>query len=151
MKRLVYILIVQLLVLSSCKENLVSKIKADNVKSAKERDYKINKEASAITFSKPVYDFGSVEEGDIVETTFEFQNTGKSELIISNATSTCGCTVPEWPKEPIAVGGTGYIKVKFDTAGKPNLQSKVVTLNTNTKSGKETVEVKGTVNPKTTS
>ncbi|MCK0132238.1 DUF1573 domain-containing protein [Flavobacteriaceae bacterium F08102] len=151
MKRLVYVSVIALISLSSCKDNIASKINAENVQSAKERDFKINNEAAALTFENTVYDFGTVNEGDIVETTFKFKNTGKSNLIITNATSTCGCTVPEWPKEPIPVNGTGMIKVKFNTSGKPNTQRKVVTLTTNTKNGKETVEVKGTVTPKSNS
>jgi len=151
MKRLFYCSVLALFALTSCKDNIASKINADNVKSAKERDYKIDNEAAALVFEKTVYDFGTVPEGEVVETTFQFKNTGKSNLIITNAESTCGCTVPEWPKEPIPVNGTGIIKVKFNTTGKPNLQSKVVTLTTNTKNGKETVEVKGTVTPKSNS
>ncbi|MGB5364175.1 MAG: DUF1573 domain-containing protein, partial [Aureibaculum sp.] len=60
----------------------------------------------------------------------------------------CGCTVPEWPKEPIAAGESGQIKVKFNSQGKPNKQSKTITLTTNTSNGKETVLVKAEVTPK---
>ncbi|MDY7395530.1 DUF1573 domain-containing protein [Aureibaculum sp. 2210JD6-5] len=136
--------------LISCKENTTSKIKQENLEIAKQRDYKMTEGASEITFSKTEYDFGTINEGDVVETTFDFKNTGKSALIISNATSTCGCTVPDYPKEPIPVGGTGSIKVKFDSSGKPNQQNKVVTLTTNTSKGKETVVIKANVTPKQT-
>ena len=104
--------------------------------------------AAAMTFSKTEHDFGTINEGDIVETTFNFKNTGKSELIITKAVGSCGCTVPEWPKEPIAVGGEGTIKVKFNSRGKPNNQRKTVTLTTNTAQGKETVVIKAQVTPK---
>lgn len=134
--------------LFSCKENISSKIKKENLEVAKKRDYKMSEGASALTFSKTEYDFGTINEGDKVETTFSFKNTGKSALIISNATSTCGCTIPEYPKEPIPVGGTGSILVKFNSTGKPNKQNKVVTLTTNTAKGKETVVIKANVTPK---
>jgi hypothetical protein len=133
----------------SCKkENAVSKIKKENIEIAKQRDYKINAGAAAITFSKSEHDFGIVDEGEIVETTFEFKNTGKTDLIISNAKSSCGCTIPEWPKEPIPVGGSGEITVKFNTTNKPNKQTKVVTLATNTAKGSESVVIKANVTPK---
>ena len=133
---------------TSCKENIAKKIKKENLEIAKERDSKISDGASVITFSRNEHDFGTINEGDIVETTFDFTNTGKSELIITNARATCGCTVPEWPKQPISVGESGQIKVKFNSSGKPNKQSKTVTLTTNTEKGKETVLIKAQVTPK---
>ncbi|MCF6347799.1 MAG: DUF1573 domain-containing protein [Flavobacteriaceae bacterium] len=134
--------------ITSCKENVANKINKENLEVAKKRDYNTTEGAAAITFSKKEHDFGIINEGDIVETTFTLKNTGKSELIITNATATCGCTVPEWPREPIAVGESGEIKVKFDSSGKPNKQSKTVTLTTNTAQGKETVVIKVQVTPK---
>src|SRR5690606_3822519 len=79
-----------------------------------------------------VYDFGKVKEGEIVEKTFAFQNTGKSPLLISNITASCGCTTPEWPKEPIPPGGESTIVVRFNSTGKPGQQSKAVTITANT-------------------
>lgn len=148
MKQLLALTILVTFSLISCKENVASKINKENLEVAKERDYKLNQGAAAITFSKTEHDFGVINEGDIVETTFNFKNTGKSELIITNAIGSCGCTVPEWPKEPIAAGESGQIKVKFNSQGKPNKQSKTITLTTNTANGKETVLVKAEVTPK---
>ncbi|MDH5412782.1 MAG: DUF1573 domain-containing protein [Flavobacteriaceae bacterium] len=148
MKQLLALTILVTFSLISCKENVASKINKENLEVAKERDYKLNQGAAAITFSNTEHDFGVINEGDIVETTFSFKNTGKSELIITNAVGSCGCTVPEWPKEPIAVGESGQIKVKFNSQGKPNKQSKTITLTTNTANGKETVLVKAEVTPK---
>jgi len=133
---------------TSCKENVTNKINKENLEMAKQRDYNISEGLAAITFLKTEHDFGTINEGDIVETIFNFTNTGKSELIITNATATCGCTVPEWPKEPIAPNGSGQIKVKFNSSGKPNKQSKTITLTTNTEKGKETVVIKAQVTPK---
>jgi len=147
-KTVVITILTVLMIVSCNKENALSRIKQENIEIAKQRDYKINAGAAAISFSKSEHDFGVINEGEIVETTFEFKNTGKTDLIISNARSTCGCTVPEWPKEPIPVGGTGEITVKFNTANKPNKQTKSITLTTNTAKGKETVVIRADVIPK---
>jgi hypothetical protein len=85
----------------------------------------------AIEFAQAEHDFGSIKEGDVVEHSFAFKNTGEAPLIISNAQPSCGCTVPDWTKEAIPVGGTGYIKAKFDSKGKPGLQNKTITVFSN--------------------
>ncbi len=86
-----------------------------------------------MTFEQTEYDFGTIKEGDIVDYTYKFKNTGSFPLIINKATATCGCTVPEWPKDPVPAGGEGVIKVKFNSKGKRNLQTKYVSINANTK------------------
>jgi hypothetical protein len=78
------------------------------------------------------HDFGTINEGDIVEKTFLFKNVGEAPLIISSAKASCGCTVPEWPKEPIGIGEEGKITVKFNSKGKPGIQNKTVTITANT-------------------
>ncbi len=133
----------------SCgKGNAKSKIKKENVVNAEKRDNEISKGAAEAIFDKEEFDFGTVEEGEVVKTTFTITNSGKSNLIITDAKATCGCTIPEWPKEPIAPGKTGEIKVSFNTLGKPNKQSKSVTLYTNTEKGLEVVKIKGMVTPR---
>ncbi len=132
----------------SCKENAATKIKKENIVIAAERDAKIKVGGPKITFDKTEHDFGTINEGDIVETIFAFTNTGKSELIILSAKGSCGCTVPEWPKEPILPGEKGEIKVKFNSDRKPNKQQKQVTLATNTDAGKEILIIKAQVTPK---
>jgi hypothetical protein len=98
-----------------------------------------------MTFEEEVYDFGEVNQGDVVEHVFKFTNTGKIPLLISTARSTCGCTVPEWPKELIDPGEGGEIKVKFDTRGKANDQQKPVTIRANTYPMTNKVMLKGFV------
>jgi len=133
----------------SCAEKgASSKVKQENLLKAEKRDNKINVGAPAITFDKEVFDFGTVDEGDIVEHSFLLTNSGKSDLVITEAKATCGCTVPTWPKEAIAPGESAPVKVVFKTAGKKNKQSKTVTLQTNTSKGVETVQIKGMVTPK---
>lgn len=148
MKNLGMLTILVVLFTVSCKDNVANKINNENLKSAEQRDYKMSDGAPVISFSKTEHDFGTINEGDIVETNFKFKNTGKSALIITNAVGSCGCTVPEWPKEPIPVGEEGQIKVKFNSSGKPNNQRKTVTLTTNTVQGKEMVVIKAHVTPK---
>ena len=86
----------------------------------------------SFNFAEAEYDFGTITEGDIVDHVFSFTNEGEAPLIISSATASCGCTVPVWPKEPIAVGGTGEIKVQFNSRNKPGIQNKTVTITANT-------------------
>ena len=132
----------------SCKENAAAKIKKENIEIAADRDAQIKIGGPKISFDKTEHDFGTINEGDIVETIFTFTNTGKSELIISSAKGSCGCTVPQWPKEPILPGEKGEIKVKFNSDRKPNKQQKQVTLATNTDQGKEILIIKAQVTPK---
>lgn len=96
-------------------------------------------------FTEELHDFGQIKEGDQVEHTFKFKNVGEAPLIISNASASCGCTVPEWPKEPIAVGNTGEIKVRFNSKGKPGIQNKTVTITANTYPSRNTVRIKADV------
>jgi hypothetical protein len=88
-----------------------------------------------------------------VKTTFRLTNTGNSPLVITDAQTTCGCTVPTWPKDkPIQPGESAEIKVEFNTAGKGGgRQMKDVTLLTNTAVGREILKIKGIVNKKVNS
>ncbi len=146
MKKIITLMVLSLLVFS-CKENATNKINKEKLSVAKERDNQIKVGTPRIKFDKTEHDFGTIKEGDIVETIFKFKNTGKSELIITSAKGNCGCTVPEWPKEPIMPGESGQIKVKFNSSRKPNLQQKQVTLITNTSDGKEIIKIKAMVTP----
>ena len=102
--------------------------------------------APVMTFDKTIHDFGTIQEGERVVTLFTFTNTGKSDLVIVDARGSCGCTVPEYPKNtPIAPGATGQIRVSFDSSNKPNLQQKTVTISANTDSGRETIRIKAMV------
>ncbi|MBO9151422.1 DUF1573 domain-containing protein [Chitinophaga sp. GCM10012297] len=72
-----------------------------------------------MTFEKESHNFGNVTEGEVVEYSFKFTNTGNRDLLITKAEASCGCTVPEWPKEPLKPGESGFMKVKFDSKGRP--------------------------------
>jgi hypothetical protein len=104
-------------------------------------------DAAVLTFEKPGYDFGKIKEGEKVHYNFKFKNTGKSPLIITNATATCGCTLPEPPKDPIQPGAEGVIKVVFDSTGKSGMQDKVITVTSNGNPSVNDVHLVGVVIP----
>lgn len=85
-----------------------------------------------ITFDKKIHDFGDIVQGDKVEETFKFTNTGTEPLVITNVAVTCGCTTPKgWPRDPVMPGGKGEITVAFSSIGKFGKQNKVVTVVSN--------------------
>lgn len=100
-----------------------------------------------IEFDKETHDYGDVEFGGNGQCTFTFKNTGTEPLLISNAKGSCGCTVPSWPKEPIAPGKTGTITVKYDTK-RPGAINKSVTITSNAvNEPSKVVRIKGNVMP----
>lgn len=98
-----------------------------------------------MTFKDSVFDFGTIKEGDVVRHEYEFTNNGKNPLIISNAKGSCGCTVPEYPTQPVPPGKNGVIKVEFHSEGKSGHQEKSVTITTNSNRGMHTLYIKGNV------
>lgn len=103
-----------------------------------------NKNGPVMTFDVLEYNFGTIKQGEVVTHEFKFKNTGKEPLIINNAVGSCGCTVPDYPKEPIKPNGEGVIKVTFNSAGKLNIQDKTVTITYDT--DKQVIlHLKGTV------
>lgn len=101
-----------------------------------------------IDFIKETHDYGTIKYGADGSCTFEFKNIGNAPLIISNAKGSCGCTVPSWPKEPIAPGAKGSIKVQYDTK-RPGPINKSVTITSNAVNGGEgtVIRIKGNVLP----
>lgn len=91
------------------------------------------------------YQFGSIKEGDIVEHEFRFTNGGQFPLIINNVTASCGCTIPEWPREPIPPAGESSIKVRFNSKGKPGMQFKTITVYANTEPATSELRIQGQV------
>jgi hypothetical protein len=95
----------------------------------------------AITFLESSFDFGDIYQGDKVTHIFKFENTGTEPLILSNVSTTCGCTAPNWPRDPIAPGKTGELTVTFNSAGKLGLQNKVITIFSNAVNSQERVKI----------
>jgi len=98
-----------------------------------------------LTFVEEVYDFGKITQGEKVTHAYKFTNTGKSDLIITSARGSCGCTVPSWPKEPIKPGAEGMIDVVFSSEGRSGQQHKQVTVVANTQPSTAVVALKGEV------
>jgi len=85
-----------------------------------------------ITFEKKTHEVGDLVQGDKVEETFKFTNTGNEPLIITNVQVTCGCTTPKgWPRDPIPPGGKAEVTIGFNSTGKMGKQNKVVTIVSN--------------------
>ena len=134
------------MVFTSCKDNAADQVKAENVEEAAVRDAKAEK-FPEMTFAETTFDFGTINEGEVVEHTFTFTNTGDAPLVVASAKGSCGCTVPTWTREPIAPGETGEMVVKFNSRGQKNIQNKTVNITANTEKGKETIRIKANVTP----
>lgn len=103
---------------------------------------------SKIEFEKDVHDFGNLKQGEPAVYEFKFTNTGNEPLFISNAQGSCGCTVPSWPKEPIAPGKTAVIKVKYDS-NRLGPINKSVTIQSNAiNEPTKVIRIKGNIEPK---
>lgn len=133
---------------------IVTSCSTDPSKKAKESKAEATEAATptadgpVVTFDKLSHDFGTINEGDVVETVFTLTNTGTSDLIILNARGSCGCTVPDYPKDqPIAPGDSAEVTVKFDSNNKPNANNRSVTFTTNTEKGREVVQIRTFVTP----
>lgn len=127
MKRLIF--------LSTCLLMVICSLTAQNKK-------------PAITFEKTTHDFGTFDESKgKVTTEFTFKNTGNAPLLITRTAASCGCTTPEYPKEPIAPGGKGVIKVTYNAKGRPGVFQKTVYVIANTDPEKSTLIIKGKVIP----
>ena len=146
MKKTLFLAVLVAFGMTSCKDNAAEKVSADNVAAAAERDTQADK-FPVMSFTETTYDFGTINQGEAQEHVFTFTNTGEADLVIVDAKSSCGCTVPQYPKTPIAPGETGEMLVKFNGSGK-NQVSKTVTVTANTQKGKEMIIIKAFVTPK---
>jgi Protein of unknown function (DUF1573) len=104
-----------------------------------------NAKQTEMVFTEEEFDFGTIKQGDKVNHIFTFKNTGKNDLIILKAMGSCGCTVPEFPKEPIAPGKTGVMKVSFNSKGKTGNQHKTISVYANVPKGGVTIAIKAKI------
>lgn len=102
--------------------------------------------APEIKFEQETHDFGGIPQGTPATYEFVFKNTGKTPLIITNASASCGCTTPDWTKEPIKPGKTGFVKATFNAAA-PGPFTKSVTVTSNAKNSQVLLYLKGDVKP----
>ena len=120
---------------------IASKIHAQQVAELDTTDF------AQFEFASTEYDFGDVNQGETVEYLFDFKNSGEIPLIINNVLTTCGCTAPEWPKQPIKPGETGQIKIAFDSSSKIGRQNKVITIRSNAHEGDFRLRISAMVLP----
>lgn len=123
----------------------VDGVDSDAVSNSESAEGRISSDQPDITFEEKVFDFGTIVQGEKVSHAFIFKNNGKKSLIISSAQGSCGCTVPEWPKEPIAPGASNRINVVFNSEGKSGLQEKTVTIVTNCEPATKVIRIKGEI------
>ncbi|QHL86629.1 DUF1573 domain-containing protein [Nibribacter ruber] len=98
-----------------------------------------------LTFEKETHDFGTIKEGGVATYEFKVKNTGNAPVIISHVQASCGCTTPEWSKEPIAPGATSVIKAGYNTVGRPGAFNKALTITSNSTQETQMLFIKGTV------
>lgn len=143
-KQLLAVAVVALFVMTSCGEKQQGGLSTDLVNNPRSATETSDKQA-VITFDKEEHDFGSLLQGEVVTYSFHFTNSGNAPLIISGVGSSCGCTVGDYPREPIAPGKTGDIKVTYNSSGHHGFQSRVLTVMSNTNPAKTVLRIKGKV------
>jgi len=118
------------------------KLGTDAISNSASADGKQSTDLPVMSFEEEVFDFGRITQGEKVSHAFTFKNTGNKNLIISGANGSCGCTVPEWPSEPVKPGAEGKINVVFSSEGKSGLQEKTVTIVTNCEPATKVIRIK---------
>ncbi|MCD8539350.1 MAG: DUF1573 domain-containing protein [Leadbetterella sp.] len=102
-----------------------------------------------LKFDKMVHNFGKVNEGPVITYSFQVTNVGTAPVVLTNVQASCGCTTPEWSKDPIMPGKTKTIKVGYDTKNRPDAFHKTITVTSNAENNQEVLTIKGDVIPKT--
>ena len=126
-------------------EDLSAEDLISNPNTANPQEVPVPNDLGVMTFDEKTFDFGTIKQGEVVKHTFHFVNTGKKPIIIDNASSSCGCTVPTYPRDPVPPGGHGQIDVQFDSKGKIDEVTKVVVVRANTLPSINEVTIKTTV------
>jgi hypothetical protein len=99
----------------------------------------------ALKFKQEKHDFGTITEGTVATYSFEFTNTGKTPVVISNVQPSCGCTTPEWTREPVMPGKTGKVTASYNSAGRPGNFNKTVTVMNNGQMSQIVLSIQGSV------
>ena len=138
------ILLALVVSLFSCQNNDDKKLSPDLITISKSAETPTGK-APAITFDKTEYDFGKILQGEVVSYTFHFTNTGNVPLFITGIDKSCGCTASDYPRDPIAPGEGGGIKITYDSKGHFGFQTKTLTVNSNAMPSKTVLRIKAEV------
>jgi hypothetical protein len=149
-----YILVILVLITASCnnekKDQPANAIDPSLVKNPISASGNSNSKDNVpvLQFETDTHDFGTIEEGEKISFAFKFKNVGQGDLVIRAAQGSCGCTVPEYPKDPVHPGDNGIINVTFNSEGKEGQQHKTVTVISNTIPNTYTLNILGNVNKK---
>ena len=134
MKQSVFIILLSVLFVFSCQKN-----------NKKETLTQLAKDTTSVKFNEMKYDFGTITQGEVIKHIFKYKNTGDKPLVIKDVHTSCGCTVADYSKEPVAPGDEGFISVTFDSFGKTGEQYKNVTIVMNTNPPKKNLVITGKV------
>jgi len=146
-----YIFLAFSVLLFSCGEKKTNKASTNLVKIDATADSSSSNKKSGeakIQFEKLLHDFGYITQGEVVEYEFIFTNTGDADLLVASATASCGCTIPDYPKEPIAPGKQGKIKVKFNSELRMDKFLKEIYVTANTEPLVTTLSITGVIKAK---
>lgn len=134
--------------LSSCNRNSEGKVSPEIIENPATASGEKQNDLPVFEFETTNHHFGEITDGEIVNFTFKFKNTGKTDLFIVNAKASCGCTVPAYSKEAVHPGDEGKVEVSFNSSGKSGMVSKTVTLIANTNPNTKVLTISAEVNPK---
>ncbi|MCE2741174.1 MAG: DUF1573 domain-containing protein [Sphingobacteriales bacterium] len=149
----IFFILSSLFFITSCSNSNPEKAQGNlvtNPVSASDPNADIAGEAPIMTFVENIHNFGTLVDGEVVTHKFKFTNTGKTALIISSASASCGCTVPSYPKTPIQPGEEGAIDVEFNSSGKVGAFDKNITITANTIPTQFYLVIRGEVKPNNT-
>ena len=131
-RKIIILIAVSMLMLTGCKGKTIQDADVDLIRNPRSaQGYDESEKMPVLTFDSDLHDFGRLSAGENISYSFHFRNTGTADLIISNTSATCGCTVADYPKGRIAPGGEGYVTVTFKSAGKAGQQYQEVTIVSN--------------------
>jgi hypothetical protein len=132
LKQTIILVAASMLLLTGCKGKSSQDADVDLIRNPRSaQGYDESEKMPVLTFDSDMHDFGRLSAGENISYSFHFRNTGNADLIISNTSATCGCTVADYPKGRIAPGGEGYVTVTFKSAGKAGQQYQEVTIVSN--------------------
>lgn len=138
----VVVFLITLSLLTSCDSSVNNKTVVNNPLTASGAT---KDELPVIVFEKEFYDFGKIIQGEKVSYRFKFKNDGKTDLLISSVTTSCGCATPEYSKVPVAPGKEGYVTVSFDSDKRQGVQQKSITVLANTLPNSTVIHIKADV------
>ncbi len=133
-------LVLGLLISCGTKDN--TEVNSDLVENSASSNGTQNSDKPEIKFDEEIFDFGKISQGEKVSHAFYFKNVGGKSLVITSANGSCGCTIPEWPKEPIPPGQNAKINVIFNSEGKSGYQEKSITIVTNCEPATRIIKIK---------